>query len=106
MLKNSPIHPDLCNALALLGDIPADATTAQECWKSVAPPCPPGKTYARWSFWGVLHAPVIVRQRRIDRVFEYISSRQRRAEKQGTAWPPKALFVPVRAVPQPLDGKE
>lgn len=106
MSTNRPIHPDLRNALALLGDIPADVTTAQECWNAVAPKCPVGKTYARWSFWGVLYAPVIVRKQRVDRVVEYIHDQQRRASKQGTAWPPKALFVPVRAMPQPWDGKE
>lgn len=106
MSSKRPIHPDLRNAIALLGEIPANATTPQECWQAVAPPCPPGKTYARWSFWGVLYVAVIVRQKRIDRVVEYIHNWQRRASKQGTAWSPKALFVPVRTMPQPWNGKE
>lgn len=101
----APIHPDLRNALALLGDIPADAVTAADCWKAVAPKCPPGRTYTRWTFWGVLHMAVIIRQRRVERVVKYIHEWQRRGGKTGAAWPPKALFTPVRAMPQPDERK-
>lgn len=100
-----PIHHDLRNALALLGDIPAEAVTAQECWNAVAPKCQPGKTYARWSFWGVLHMAVIIRRRRVERVVKYIHEWHRRFVKPGAIWPPKALFTPVRAMPQPDERK-
>jgi len=103
--NNLPIHPDLRNALALLGDIPADAVTAADCWNAVAPKCPPGKTYARWSFWGILNVAVIIRKRRVERVVKYIHDWQRRGGKAGDFWPPKALFAPVRAMPQPDERK-
>lgn len=103
--QRPPVHPDLRNALAMLGDIPADAVTAEQCWKAVAPPCPPGKRYARWSFWGVLHAPVLVRVARVWKVVNHIHAKKRHAEQAGMPWPPKAVFVPILDVPQPTERK-
>lgn len=112
--KNSlTIHPDLRNALALLGDIPADAVTVAECWNAVAPKCPEGKTYTRWTFWGFLANKALLRMSVNKQlvVSAYVLRWYNRAHtddgnlKPFKAWPPKALFTPVRAMPQPWDGK-
>lgn len=106
--SKAPIHPDLRAALAMLGDIPADAVTAAECWKAVAPKCPSGITYLRGSFWGVIQIPVLVRTTctRIALVVAHINDRKHRYETASKPWPPKALFVKVATLPQPLNGKK
>lgn len=100
MQKDKTIHPDLRAALSLLGEIPDTAQTRGECWKAVAPPKPPGKTYASWSFWGTIEIPVKTRTG-VSLLVEFIHRQKHLHEKAGATWPPTPAFVPVVHLPQP-----